>query len=115
MPSFDFSKITKLKNVVLYCNGSTRWITTTIQTINLRSLQQITIDSRHPIPTEIEELNYQEWQELDRLLAQLWTSYSIRPRVAFGGKEEVDDVRAIASRLLPELTRRGVVDVVKYG
>ena len=115
MPSSDFSKITKLKNVVFYCNGSTRWITTTVQTINLRSLQQITIDSHHPIPAEIEELNYQEWQELDHLLAQLWTSHSVRPRVAFGRKEEVDDVRAITSRLLPELTRRGVVDVVRYG
>ena len=81
MPLLDLSKIAKLKDVVFYYNGSTRWITTTVQTINLRSLQQITIDSHHPTPTEIEELDYQEWQDFDHLLAKLWTSHSPKARV----------------------------------
>ena len=68
--------------------------------------------SRH----KITELNRQQWHDLDRLLAQFWTSHSIRPKVAYEvevEKREDEDIRDHAPSLLPELTRRGFIDLVE--
>jgi len=93
--------------------STVQWITMTLQTLNSKNLQSITIEPHNATPETVEEGAYQEWQDLDRSLVQFWTSHSIRPRFVYvprwgKGKDLVADVPI----LLPELTRRGLVDLV---
>ena len=56
----------------------------------------------------IGEENREQWLDLDRLLVQLWESRSIRPKV----KSMTDrDVRDYVGHLLPEITKRGIIDL----
>jgi len=90
-------------------------IVTALQTVESKNLQRITV-RLYTVTTEdpVEEMVRQEWLDLDRLLVRFWTSHSIRPRLMYepvpGGK----DMRDYAPGLLPELTRRGLVDLVEY-
>jgi len=109
----DLSKATKLKYLkFLWTRSSVQWIATTLQTVKSKNLQRIIICQAIALPEEIEEAVYREWQDLDRLLVQFWASHLIRPRVTYvvgkGGK----DLRDHVPSLLPELTRRGLVDLV---
>jgi len=80
-----------------------------LQTVGSKNLQQITI---HPHPTALTGTEVrQEWQNLDHLLVRFWTSHSIRPRILYKGGRETRDH---ASSMLPELTRRGLVDLVDH-
>ena len=54
-----------------------------------------------------------EWLELDCLLVQLWTSHSLRSTVMYGPGEGGRDLRDLVARLLPELTRGGIFDLVE--
>jgi len=57
---------------------------------------------------------YSEWLGLDRLLVQFWEARSTGPKVictVWGGLKQ--DVRGHTECLLPELTRRGVIDLVE--
>jgi hypothetical protein len=56
----------------------------------------------------IGEANFEQWLNLDRLLVQLWESHSIRPKVVCTAGHDVED---FIGSLLPEIMRRGVVDV----
>ena len=78
-----------------------------LRTVESKNLQQITI---HPYAQEDEKMDHQELQNFDRLLVQLWTSHSIRPQLVY----TLDNGRAFVSGLVPELTRRGLIDLVKY-
>ena len=101
-PSFDLSTATKLKEVVFNCGGSLRWVNAAIESITSKDLEWVTIASLHIL------VNYGEWWDLDRLLAQLWTSRSIRPTVSFS---RMSKMIGLAPKLLPELTKKGAVDV----
>ena len=68
----------------------------------VKSLRRVTVKSRHIV------VNYREWENLDRLLAQLWTSRSIRPRIVFSTR---DKMIGLVPKLLPELSKHGAVDV----
>jgi len=60
--------------------------------------------------------HYGHWLDLDRLLAQFWESRSARPKVictALMGEER--DMRDFIGCLLPELTRRGMLDLAELG
>lgn len=84
-----------------------------LQTVESESLQQITI---HPYATTLTGTAVrQEWQDLDCLLVQFWTSHSIRPRLLYGRDKEGKEMRDHAPNLLPELSRRGLIDLVEYG
>ena len=113
--SLDLSKATKLKDLALRWRGpSPQRITMALQTIESKKLQHITIHLYNTtLEDPVEEMDHREWQDLDHLLVQLWTSHSIRPQAAYevvgGGK----DLRDHAPSLLPELTRRGLVDLVE--
>ena len=109
----DLSKATKLKDLLFRCGGSNvQWIAMALRTVQSKHLQQITIHpcaasarlSGEPVP--------QEWQDLDRTLLQFWTSHSIRPKIVYDPGKGVNDIRGLAPSLLPELTRRGAVDLV---
>ena len=66
-----------------------------------RNLREITIRSYGMDPTEE---RVREWHDLDRLLAGLWASHSIPPKIFVSGNLE-----RLVPRMLPELTSRGVV------
>jgi hypothetical protein len=95
------------------------WITTALQTITPkhRDLRQITIEMSYhfALPTPpanlkqaIEE-NRGQWLDLDRLLVQFWESRSVRLKVYTMGRGVIDHVRL----LLPEVTGRGITDLVE--
>ena len=114
--SLDLSKTTKLKHVKFLhtsVKSTVRWITTTLRTVESKTLQSITICPGSKIPETVGEAIHQEWKDLDRLLARFWTSHSIRPQVVYVVGKEGKDFRGTAPSLLPELTRRGLVDLVE--
>ena len=84
-----------------------------LRTVRSRNLQQITIHLYTTSANLITEAVRQEWQDLDRLLLQFWTSHSICPKITYEVDKRGDDLRASAPGLLPELTKRGLVDLVK--
>jgi hypothetical protein len=120
--SVDLSKATKLKDVLFQLNSwSVRWVITALQTISPkhRDLQQITIWLSHyltgtlgvgtNIRRAIGEVNFRQLLDLDRLLVQLWESYSIRPKAVVSTIEAV-----CVEYLLPEMTKRGIVDFAEF-
>jgi len=96
----------------MWTRSSAQWIITTLQTVESKNLQRINICQAIVLPKEIEEMVCQEWHDLDRLLVQFWTSHSIRPEVTYVAQKGGEDLRDHAPSLLPELTRRGLVDLV---
>jgi hypothetical protein len=97
-----------------------------LQTVQSKNLQQITIYllavsvnlqqiNIHPYGTPgnpVEETVPQEWRDLERVLVQFWTSHSIRSKIMYEVGKGRKDRGAIVSRLLPELTRRGLFDLL---
>jgi hypothetical protein len=112
-PPLDLSSPVRLKEVELGCCGSNvRWITMTLQTTKSITLERVTIRIRS-FKAPIAESAYREWQDLDHLLLQFWTSRSIRPKIRYSWEEGGCDLREFAPRLLPELTSRGAIDLVE--
>ena len=71
--SLDLSKATKLRDLMFRCSiPNIRWITATLETLEFKNLQQITI---RLYPTTLVELtegaNHRDLQDLDRMLVQL--------------------------------------------
>ena len=115
--SIDLSTAMKLKKLVFQCRRPTvKWVTESLQTAESKDLERITV---RPDPDAFEfritGLDRRGWHDLDRLLVQFWDSHSIRPRVTYEAETRRRDIRHYAPSLLPELTRRGLVDLVKYG
>ena len=63
------------------------------------------------------ETTYQAWLELDRLLAQLSELHSIRPEIVYDVPSWVNrkEARSSMEVLLPELTKRGIVEMMERG
>ena len=55
-----------------------------------------------------------EWEDVDHLLVQFRTRHLIRPNVTYVGNVGVSLRDYYTQRLLPELTRRRLIDVVQY-
>ena len=110
----DLSRLTRLKEVFLRPGTNVRWMIGVLQTAESTNLRQITIRFPLELGTWAEERFHQDWQELDHALLQFWTSHSIRPRIEYWRVDEECELKELASRLLPELTGRGVVDLVEY-
>ena len=115
-PSLDLSKATKLKDIEfrLYTPG-VGWINRTLQTAESKKLRQITIHSpmasiSNVLDLPITEMARLEWQNLDHLLLQLWTTRSIRPVFTYGKRKGGNGSGMLVPGLLPELTSRGVID-----
>jgi len=119
--SLDISGASKLRDVTFRINSSrVEWVTVALQTITPKSrdLRQISIylpcyltavgtDVRKRFGDQV----VGEWLDLDRLLVRFWESHSIRPIFARPDGEEWEEGDCIGS-LLPETTRRGIVDLV---
>ena len=59
------------------------------------------------------EVVYGEWLDLDRLLVQFWELRSIRPKVTYDvmSADKEKEVINCVSCLLPEMTKRGMIDL----
>ena len=115
-PPLDLSKVTKLKRLEFQWHTSiVQWITSTIQTVESPHLRQITVamSTSASFDYPIEEAICREWQDLDRLLFQLWTSRSILPKITYVSKWCADNLGVYESSLVPELTSRGAVIMVQ--
>ena len=86
----------------------------TLQTAESINLEQITIHPSTVLGRPIVESAYREWQDLDRLLLRFWTSHSIRPKIWYKDGEEGYDLRYLVPRIFPELTSRGLVDLIEH-
>ena len=121
----DLSKAAGLESVVVRVNSHTVcWVTMVLQTIPLEhsDLRQITIylpfdsafiDTLAAISQSLGEVIRRLWSDLDSLLVQLWELRSIRPRVGHVKQgEQGESVGYNVRCLLPEITKRGIVDLV---
>ena len=106
----DLSKATKLKDIVFrWTSLSIKWVTTTLETITPQhqDLQRISIHVPHPWV-------HDQVKDLDRLLVQLWDSHSIRTSVTcFIAEHQKREMRGWAGYMFPELTKRGIIDLVE--
>ena len=110
----DLSNLKRLKEVFWMSGPSVQWITVTLQTVESTNLSQIIIRFSIILWASVEQPFHREWRDLDRLLLQFWISHSIRPRIEYGREEVEHGLRELGPRLLPELTSRGIVDLVEY-
>jgi hypothetical protein len=112
-PPLDLSKATKLRDLSFRCERpNTRRITMALQSVKSENLRQITIHPSGTFARPIGPAEPREWHDLDRLLVQFWTSHSIRPTIRYKAGERGRDFGRLARLLLPELTERGLVDLV---
>ena len=118
MTGLDLSGATQIRDVLFRClKPNVKWISKVLHTARSGNLRRISLEPprhRHvAIGAAAWEKVRQEWPELDQLLVQFWASHSLRPKVmcepGWMGKEMGDHV----ARLLPELTRRGIIDLVQ--
>ena len=106
----DLSEATKFGHLEFrWGSSNVQRITAALQIIKSKTLQHIslhlgTVDT-------IGDAVFQEWQDLDRLLVQFWTLHPIHLQVTYEMGE--GDLRDHLPGLLPELTRRGLVDLVE--
>ena len=118
--SIDLSNTTKLKDVVFQPDlRSLEWMTTALQTITPNhELREISIRvayyssfARTSTGDNAGQTGGGPWHcpGLDRLLIQLWESRSIRLKVIY----TEPGVAGYIGRLLPEMTGRGLIDLVE--
>ena len=119
-PPLDLSKATKLKDVEFWLAGPyIRWIVMTLEPPKLQERKTLSRSPSARLPTFhdlIEETVHQEWQDLDHLLVELWTSHSIFPKVTpviYTGVERGNRLSELVESLLPELASRGAVNAVE--
>ena len=124
----DLSRAKKLKDVVFRPGLISEWVITSLGTISSRhrDLQQISIhipdiwsyavqEDGVTLERVLEANSDTKWLDLDRLLVQFWESRSIRPKVVCNLTElEKKEGRDWGGHLFPELTRRGIIDLVEY-
>ena len=91
------------------------WITATLETITPKhqDFRQIYIDMDHVHALDGANSGV-AWSDLDRLLVQFWESRSIRTKLELTERpERAGEMRSLAISLLPELTKRGIIDLVE--
>ena len=105
-------------------------MTLTLQTItpNHRDLRQICIYLEYDWAVTMPGVNvrqtiggaeYGQWLALDRVLVQLWESYSIHSKVKYSRvwreeKREENEVAEFVGCLLPETTKKGIINLVEW-
>ena len=120
--SIDLSKATKLKDVTFILERLfVAWVTSTLETITSThtDLREVSIEvpalsgiSVWPIDAEdIEDETWEEWADLDCTLIQLWESHAVRTKVKYPA-ELCEQSHKFTRGLLPEATKRGIVELV---
>ena len=89
-----------------------RWINATLKTAKSENLQKISIHFSTVLlltnlVDPIDETICLEWQELDHLLVNLWTTRSVRLELTYEKRGGGIGLGVPVPKLLPELTRRG--------
>ena len=85
-----------------------------LQTVRSTNLRHITIrPSLHISSKTTKEPVPLEWHDLDRLLVQFLSSHLIRPQFAYNVEVGERFLGSNLQRLLPELIRKGSVDLVE--
>jgi hypothetical protein len=121
--SVDLSKATNLEGVVFRPQPRmVEWVTTALHTITSehRDLREIsirlpyclTLDRASTIRQAIAGAGSDLWLNLDCLLVQFWESHSIRPMIVYTANTGI--TRDHIECLLPEITKRGVIDIFEY-
>ena len=115
--SLDLSKPTKLRDLALRCEEPTvQWITKTLRAVESINLQRTTLEL--PSDTAIRKTNWetvrQGWLDLDCLLVRFVASHSLRVKIMDGLMMEREDMRDHMARLLPELMKRGIDNLVEF-
>ena len=85
-----------------------------LQRISFHVPYQYTLDGLGAnIRQGLGEVWYGQWLDLDRLLVQFWESRSIRPKITYNCESQEEKKEAIdcVSCLLPEITKRGIIDL----
>jgi len=123
--SIDLSKATRLGAVAFRVNScSVEWVTTALQTIppENQDLRQISI---HPpfhltsagadVEETVVDRIFWQWLDLDRLFVRFWEERSISPKVVCTtlNMGNQGTARDCIGRLLPEITMRGIIDLVE--
>ena len=125
----DLSKATKLKDVVFACGHHPQWAVMALRTVtpNHRDLQQFSLDTPYitywphlrdintaSVRGALGETVHAKWLEIDHLLAQLWESHMIRPKVLYSSSPWMNErkSRRFVEILLPEVTARGTADLI---
>jgi len=125
VPLYNLSGATKLEDAVFRpTSPGVGWVTKALQTITPehRDLQisicvpeylaYVGVDA--DVKKIIGEANFGQWLDLDHLLIQLWESRSIRSKVTrtlLKGRKR--NMRDCIGCLLPEMMRRGMIDLVE--
>jgi len=122
--SVDFFKTTRLKEVVFRLGG-TLDVQTTIALETLtsehRDLQRVSIHIPIKAPSIDDPVNMRQvirgavdkqWMDLDRVLIQLWETNAIPTQVIYTTEEGKKEGREYIGALLPEMTKRGILEVV---
>ena len=115
-PFPDLSKAQKLEDITFLCTRlGIHWVVAALRTVESKNLRQITIHPHFRVNRSLTSTSAQwEWDNLDQLLVQFWTSHSIRPRFAYSPDSGGKNLKDWTPSLLPELTLRGLVDLVEY-
>jgi len=110
----DLSKAVKLRDVVFRCTGlHAEWITKTLNTVKSENLHSLSLKfPRSGIEDPVWEVAHREWLDLDRLLVQFWDSHKLRSKVIYATEKGEKDAKDEVAKFFPELTRRGIVDVL---
>ena len=102
---------------------SVEWIIKALQTITPkhRNFRQITIHLPYclvllgvgaNVSQTVEEADIRQWSDLDRFLVQLWETRSIRPKAEWV-MELGTYMRDLVGCLMPEITKRGIIDLIE--
>ena len=111
----DLSQAAKLRDLMLLGRRSNiHWIVAALQTVQPKNLQQVTIHPSTLPRGNPGEIDHRDWEDLDRLLVEFWTSHSVRSQLVYSPNSGGRDTRDRVPTLLPELTKRGLVDLVEY-
>jgi len=116
MTQLDFSEAAKLRDVVFRRTWpNVKWTSKALHTARSGNLQRVSLElprhDRVATGEAIWETVREEWADLDHEL--VWTSHSLRPEVIYEPGKCGQKMRVHAAGLLPELTRRGIVDLVR--
>jgi len=116
MTGIDLSQAANLRDVVFRCGRlRARWISETLHTIGPKNLQRLSLELSHcsVIEDTTWETVHPEWLDLDSLLVPFWVSRSLRLKVINTPGKGEEGVRDRVAKFLPELTRRGIADLVQ--
>lgn len=129
MGFIDLSKAIRLKETTFACSFDPWWVIMALRSVtcNHRNLQRVSViadwllyrrgfcrfDPAN-IVNWVGEAVYLRWLELDRLLFRLWESHSVHLEVRYEIPPSMDEKRArgFMEEFFPELTSRGLVDLV---